>query len=41
MLPFLDNLSTVERYAYFMAGEGKLVSGSEQSTIGKVFASSS
>ena len=28
MLPFLDNLSTVERYAYFMAGQDILVDDS-------------
>lgn len=28
MLPFLDGLSTVERYAYFMAGQNILVDNS-------------
>jgi len=37
----MDSNDAVGGYAYFMAGEGKLVSGGEQSTIGKVFASSS
>ena len=41
VMPWMDSNDDVGGYAYFMAGEGKLVSGSEQSTIGKVFASSS
>jgi hypothetical protein len=41
VMPWMDSNDAVGGYAYFMAGEGKLVSGSEQSTIGKVFASSS
>ncbi|KAI0804768.1 hypothetical protein BC629DRAFT_1283556 [Irpex lacteus] len=32
MLPFLDGLSGVERYAYFMAGQNILVDGSNQLT---------
>lgn len=41
VMPWMDSNDDVGGYAYFMAGEGKLVSGSEQSAIGKVFASSS
>ncbi|KAM0704281.1 hypothetical protein Q7P35_008514 [Cladosporium inversicolor] len=41
VMPWMDSNDAVGGYAYFMAGEGKLVSGNEQSTIGKVFASSS
>jgi hypothetical protein len=41
VMPWMDSNDAVGGYAYFMAGEGKLVSGSEQSAIGKVFASSS
>lgn len=32
MLPFLDSLETVERYAYFMAGQGILTTGSNDLT---------
>jgi len=39
-LPFLDSLSYVERYAYFMASDGKLVSGKNPSKLGQVFATS-
>jgi len=39
VLPWLDSLSYVERYAYFMAGSGTLVdsSGSSLSTIGQAY----
>lgn len=39
VMPWMDDMSNVGGYAYFMAGEGKLVSGSEQSAIGKTYAS--
>ena len=29
MLPFLDDLSTVQGYAYFMAGQNILVNGGD------------
>ena len=32
MLPFLDGLSGVEKYAYFMAGQNILVDGNNQLT---------
>lgn len=32
MLPFLDGLETVERYAYFMAGQGILTTGNNDLT---------
>lgn len=38
MLPFLDNLSTVERYAYFMAGDNILVDDNNNLTpLGQVY----
>jgi hypothetical protein len=37
VLPWLDQQSFVERYAYFMAGEGSLVSGGKLSTIGNKY----
>lgn len=40
VMPWMDDNDKVGGYAYFMAGEGKLVSGSEQSAIGKTYASS-
>lgn len=40
VMPWMDGKDNVAGYAYFMAGEGKLVSGSEQSAIGKTYASS-
>lgn len=39
VMPWMDEKEKVGGYAYFMASEGKLVSGSEQSTIGKTYAS--
>lgn len=39
VMPWMDGQDNVAGYAYFMAGEGKLVSGSEQSAIGKTYAS--
>jgi len=39
VLPWLDSLSYVERYAYFMVSDGSLVSGSALSTIGAAYAS--
>ena len=32
MLPYLDGLSSVERYAYFMAGDDILVDSSDHLT---------
>ena len=40
VMPWMDSNDAVGGYAYFMAGEGALVSGSEQSAIGKTYASS-
>ena len=42
-LPWLDSQPAVERYAYFMCGTaaGELVSGTSQSDIGQVYASTS
>jgi len=40
VLPWLDQQSKVERYAYFMAGEGSLVSGGKLSTIGNKYVAS-
>ena len=37
-LPFLDSLSYVERYAYFMVAQDNLVSGNTVSALGKTFA---
>jgi hypothetical protein len=39
VMPWLDSQSFVERYSYFMASEGKLISGGSLSTYGKTFAS--
>jgi Glycosyl hydrolase catalytic core len=38
VLPFLDSNDAVERYAYFMCSEGRLVSGSGMSVVGKAYA---
>lgn len=38
MLPFLDGLASVERYAYFMAGQDILVDDSGKLTVlGKAY----
>ena len=38
MLPFLDGLNSVQRYAYFMAGQGILVDNSGKLTpLGKAY----
>lgn len=38
MLPFLDGLASVERYAYFMAGQNILVDNSGKLTsLGKAY----
>ena len=38
MLPFLDSLDTMERYAYFMAGQDILVDNSGKLTaLGKAY----
>ena len=38
MLPFLDSLDTMERYAYFMAGQDILVDDSNNlSTLGQTY----
>lgn len=39
VMPWMDSNDSVDGYAYFMASEGKLVSGGEQSAIGKTYAS--
>jgi len=39
VMPWMDSNDSVGGYAYFMASEGSLVSGSEQSAIGKTYAS--
>jgi hypothetical protein len=39
VLPWLDTQPYVERYAYFMASEGKLITGGSLSTYGKTYAS--
>jgi hypothetical protein len=38
-LPWLDSQDYVERYSYFMAAEGKLISGGSLNSVGKTFAS--
>ena len=38
VLPWMDEQSWIERYAYFMASDGKLLSGGALSTSGKTFA---
>jgi Glycosyl hydrolase catalytic core len=38
-LTFLDNNNSIERYAYFMCGDGTLLNGSSLSTIGQIYAS--
>jgi hypothetical protein len=38
VLPWLDEQDYVERYSYFMASEGKLISGGKLSTYGNTFA---
>jgi Glycosyl hydrolase catalytic core len=38
-LTFLDGQSAVERYAYFMCGDGTLLSGTSLSALGQVYAS--
>ena len=38
MLPFLDGLETMERYAYFMAGQQILVDNSDNlSALGQTY----
>ncbi|KAL2358346.1 hypothetical protein BJ546DRAFT_834327, partial [Cryomyces antarcticus] len=39
VLPWLDQQSSIERYAYFMVSDGLLVSGSAPSTYGNTFKS--
>jgi hypothetical protein len=39
VLPWLDQQDYVQRYSYFMAAEGKLISGGKLSTYGTTFAS--
>jgi Glycosyl hydrolase catalytic core len=38
VLPWMDANDAVERYAYFMCSEGRLVSGSGMSAVGKAYA---
>lgn len=39
VLPWMDSIDAIERYAYFMCGEGQLVSGSSLSNpVGKAYA---
>lgn len=38
MLPWLDASPMVERYAYFMASDGNLISGTSLSTLGNTYA---
>lgn len=38
-MEYLDSQSGVERYAYFMCGDGTLLSGSSLSTLGETYAS--
>jgi hypothetical protein len=38
MLPWLDASDMVERYAYFMASDGNLISGTSLSTLGNTYA---
>lgn len=38
VMPWMDEQSFVERYAYFMASDGKLNSGSEMSSYGSTYA---
>jgi Glycosyl hydrolase catalytic core len=38
VLPWMDGNDAVERYAYFMCSDGKLVSGSGMSAVGKAYA---
>jgi hypothetical protein len=40
VMPWMDSNDSVGGYAYFMAADGKLISGTEQSAIGKIYASS-
>ncbi len=35
VIPWLDSQNYVERYAYFMASEGRLISGSTLSALGR------
>jgi hypothetical protein len=39
VLPWLDAQSYVERYAYFMAANGSLITGGSLSTYGQTYAS--
>lgn len=39
VIPWLDSQSFVERYAYFMASDGNLISGTTLSTLGRAYAS--
>jgi Glycosyl hydrolase catalytic core len=38
VLPWMDGNDAIERYAYFMCGEGELVSGNAMSAVGKAYA---
>ncbi|KAG9697099.1 glycoside hydrolase family 128 protein, partial [Aureobasidium melanogenum] len=38
VMPWMDSQSYVERYSYFMAGDGALLSGTEPSTFGQTYA---
>ncbi|CAD0083397.1 unnamed protein product [Aureobasidium vineae] len=38
VMPWMDSQSFVERYSYFMAGDGALLSGTEPSSFGQTYA---
>ncbi|KAH0289863.1 glycoside hydrolase family 128 protein, partial [Aureobasidium sp. EXF-3399] len=38
VMPWMDSQSFVERYSYFMASDGALISGTEPSTFGQTYA---
>jgi Glycosyl hydrolase catalytic core len=38
VLPWMDGNDAIERYAYFMCGEGELVNGKSMSAVGKAYA---